>query len=116
MARAKNKVIAGDYEGKMVMSTFGIVSISTGFTKSIELTKDNVEEYEVLDEKSRKSAASAVGRAFVGGVILGPVGWLAGLSAKSKGIHVVAIEFKDGKKSLIEVDDKIYSALIKKLF
>jgi hypothetical protein len=116
VAKAKNKVVAGDYEGKMVMQNFGIVSISTSFTKSFELNKDNVEEYEVIDESSRKSATSAVGRAFVGGAILGPVGWLAGLSAKSKGTHVVAIEFKDGKKSLLEINDKIYSALMKKLF
>ena len=113
---AKNRVIAGDYEGKMVMSTLGIVSISTGFTKSIELNKDTVEEYEIIDESKRKSAVSAVGRAFVGGVILGPVGWLAGLSAKSKGTHVIAVQFKDGKKSLLQIDDKIYSSLIKKLF
>lgn len=113
---AKNKVIAGDYEGKIIMHTFGIVSVATSMFKSINLDKDTVEEYEVLDESSQKSAVSAVGRAFVGGVILGPVGWLAGLSAKSKGTHIVAIQFKDGKKSLIEIDDKIYSSLMKKMF
>lgn len=114
---AKNKVIAGDYEGKKIMSTFGIVQIPGGFTsKGIEINKDTVEEYEVITEESRKSATSAVGRAFVGGFVLGPVGWLAGLSAKSKGTHTVAIQFKDGKKSLIEIDDKIYKALMKKLF
>ncbi|MGE7837991.1 hypothetical protein [Viridibacillus arvi] len=113
---AKNKVIAGDYQGKNILHTFGIVSIATSLTKTIDLNKDLVEEYEVIDESSRKSATSAVGRAFVGGVILGPVGWLAGLSAKSKGVHVVAIQFKDGKKSLIEINDKIYSSLVKKLF
>ncbi|MGE8080527.1 hypothetical protein [Peribacillus loiseleuriae] len=113
---AKNKVIAGDYDGKLITQAFGIVTLSIGITKGILLDKTTVEEYEIIDEKSRKSATSAVGRAFVGGVILGPVGWLAGLSAKSKGTHTVAIQFKDGKKSLIEVNDKIYSALVKKLF
>jgi hypothetical protein len=39
------------------------------------------------------------------------MGRLAGLSAKSKGTHTIALVFKDGKKSLIEVDDKIHSAL-----
>lgn len=73
-------------------------------------------EYEVLDEKSRKSASSAVGRAAVGAFFLGPVGLAAGLSAKSKGIHTVAIQFTDGKKSLLEVDDKIYKAIISQLF
>lgn len=113
---AKNKVIAGDYEGKQLTHAFGSVSLTTGLFKTMLLDKTTVKEYEVLDEESRKSATSAVGRAFVGGVILGPVGWLAGLSAKSKGTHTVALEFNDGKKSLIEVDKKIYSALIKKLF
>lgn len=113
---AKNKVIAGDYEGKLITHAFGIVTLSTSVFKNFQLDKTTVEEYEVLDESSQKSAVSAVGRAFVGGVILGPVGWLAGLSAKSKGTHTIALQFTDGKKSLIEVDDKIYQTLLKKLF
>ncbi len=113
---AKNRVIAGDYVGKLITSALGFVILQTGIFKSFNLDKTTVKEYEIMDEKSQKSAASAVGRAFVGGVILGPVGLLAGLSAKSKGIHTLAIEFNDGKKSLIEVDDKIYSVLIKTLF
>ncbi|MFJ5771381.1 hypothetical protein [Psychrobacillus sp. NPDC093180] len=113
---AKNKVIAGDYEGKLITQALGQVSLSTSIFKSFLLDKTTVEEYEVLDATSQKSAVSAVGRAFVGGVILGPVGWLAGLSAKSKGTHTIALQFTDGKKSLIEVDDKIYQTLLKKLF
>lgn len=113
---AKNKVIAGDYNGKSIIQSLGTVALATGLFKSVILDKSTIKEYEVIDEESRKSATSAVGRAFVGGVILGPVGWLAGLSAKSKSTHVVAIEFMDGKKSLIEIDQKIYSALIKKMF
>ncbi|AWO73868.1 hypothetical protein C1N76_04305 [Geobacillus thermoleovorans] len=55
-------------------------------------------------------------RGLVGSFLLGPVGLLAGLSAKTKGVHVVAIKFKDGKKSLLEVNEKIYAALMKNLF
>jgi hypothetical protein len=113
---AKNKVIAGDYQGKQVTQFLGLVSIMTGFGKSEVLNKTTVEEYEIVDESTRKSASSAIGRGLAGSLILGPVGMLAGLSAKSKGTHVVAIQFKDGKKSLIEIDDKIYSALVKSLF
>ncbi|BAD74835.1 MULTISPECIES: hypothetical protein [Geobacillus] len=113
---AKNKVIAGEYEGKNVMLIHGAVCIMTGFTKKVELTKENVEEYELLDETNNKSAVSAVSRGLVGSFLLGPVGLLAGLSAKTKGVHVVAIKFKDGKKSLLEVNEKIYAALMKNLF
>lgn len=113
---AKNKVIAGDYQGCIVNQVLGNASIVTGLFKSVLINKDTVKEYEVIDEQSRKSAMSAVGRAFVGGAILGPVGWLAGLSAKSKSTHVIAIEFNDGKRSLLEVDDKIYNAIVKQCF
>lgn len=113
---AKNKVIAGDYKGKQLMQVMGTVSLSTGFIKSMLINKTTVEEYEVMDESHSKSAVSAVGRGLVGGFLLGPVGMLAGLSAKTKGVHVVAIQFKDGKKSLIEVDDKIYKAIMQSCF
>lgn len=113
---AKNKVIAGDYQGKVVMSTLGRVTITLGFLKTLVLDKNTVEEFEVMDETHSKSATSAVGRGLVGGFLLGPVGLLAGLSAKSKGVHIVAVQFKDGKKSLIEIDQKIHKALITSCF
>ena len=118
MAKAKNKVIAGDYEGKVVAGGgMSGVFISIGLLKSIDLNNKNVEAYEVITDEHRKSASSGVARGIVGGALLGPVGMLAGgLSAKSKGIYQVAIQFKDGKKSLLEVDDKLYKAIIKACF
>lgn len=120
MASTKNTVIAGDYEKKVVTLESTLTGkkavIVAGFMKKIVLDKNTVESYEVVDESSRKSAASAVGRAAIGGFILGPVGLAAALSAKSKGIHTVAIQFKDGKRSLLEVDDKIYKAIMTKVF
>lgn len=113
---AKNKVIAGDYNGKMVSQSLGDAFIIQGFGKNLYLDKYSVEEYEVVDETSRKSAGSAIARAGVGAFFLGPIGLAAGLSAKSKGVHTLAIQFKDGKKSLIEVDDKIYKAIVTKMF
>jgi len=117
MASAKNKVIAGDYNGKLVVAALGTnVSISNGF-KPTPVNKATVESYEVVTDEHRKSAASGVARGIVGGLLFGGVGILAGgLSAKDKGIYQVAIEFKDGKKSLLEIDDKVYKALIKSCF
>lgn len=112
---AKNKVIAGDFNGKKVNLMLGSLMITGGF-RSVIIDKNTVEEYEVVDEEKRKSAASAVGRGLVGSLIIGPAGLLAGLSAKVKGVHVVALQFKDDKKSLIEIDDKLYKVLMKKLF
>lgn len=117
MASAKNKVIAGDYLGKVVGQALGQPYISIGFTKSVYLNNTTIESYELITDEHRKSAKSGVARGLVGGALLGPVGMLAGgISAKTKGIYQLALQFKDGKRSLIEVDDKIYKALIKACF
>lgn len=118
MAKAKNKVIAGDYEGKKVDGGgLSPAFIMVGMFKSINLDNKNVESYELITDEHRKSAKSGVARGLVGGALLGPVGMLAGgISAKSKGIYQVAVQFKDGKRSLLEIDDKIYKALIKGCF
>jgi hypothetical protein len=117
MAKAKNKVIAGEYEGKVVGCGGGTPFIQIGLFKTLEITSKTVDSYELITDEHRKSASSGVARGLVGGALLGPVGLLAGgLSAKSKGIYQVAVQFKDGNKSLIEIDDKTYKALIKKVF
>jgi len=114
---AKNKVIAGDYVGNIVGQALGQPYISTGFAKSVQINRTTVESYELITDEHRKSAKSGVARGLVGGALLGPVGMLAGgMSAKSKGIYQVAIQFKDDKRSLIEVDDKIYKAIVKSCF
>lgn len=114
---AKNKVIAGDYLGKGIILGMGKPSLVVGFGKNYYLTKEVVESYELITDEHRKSASSGVARGLVGGALLGPVGLLAGgLSAKSKGIYQIAIQFKDGKKSLVEVNDKIYKAIVSSLF
>lgn len=123
MAKASNSVIAGDFSGKKLSSSFGSLSISLGFG-SVKIDKTTVESYELITDEHRKSAASGAARGIVGGVLLGPVGMLAGgLSAKTKGIYQVAIQFKDdpkavygGKRCLVEVDDSIYKLIVKNCF
>ena len=116
MASAKNKVIAGDYEGKSVGEQFGEIVIKdiTGILKPIN--DATVENYELITDEVRKSGTSAILRGSLGAVVLGSVGILAGLSAKNKGIYQVAVQFKDEKKSLLELDDKLYKLLVKKCF
>lgn len=120
-----SKVVGGDYEGKLlVVAINGAVRMSLGLVKYFDLNKDTVDHYEVIDETSlttgKKSAVSAVGRAFVGGALLGPAGLLAGVTAKTKYKTqrdvLVAVQFKDGKQSLIQFDDKTYKQFVKKVF
>ena len=115
---AKNRVISGDYLGKQVLG--GGVSqagISIGFMKQIYLNKSTVENYEVVTDEKQKSMISGVARGVVGGALLGGVGAIVGAtSAKNKGIYTISVQFKDGKRSLIEVDDKIYKAIVQNCF
>lgn len=124
MANAKNRVTAGDYLGGKVSVSFGTPCISCGFT-NVMVNKTTVASYELVTDQHRKSATSGAARGIVGGtlgtLVAGPVGLIAGgvagsLSAKNKGIYQVSVQFKDGKRSLLEVDDKIYNAIVKKCF
>ena len=81
-----------------------------------DINKDTVECYEVITDEQRKSAASGIMRGAVGAALLGPVGLLAAISAKNKGTYNIAIKFRNGKNSLVEFDDKMYKALMKKMF
>ncbi|MOA54896.1 hypothetical protein D3C78_1785910 [compost metagenome] len=87
-----------------------------GVFNKIELNKQSIDSYELVDEEHQTSAASAVGRGLVGGALLGPVGLLAGLSAKKKGTYRIVLNWKDGKRSLVEANDKVYKALMRILF
>lgn len=97
---AKNQVISGDYKGKSVKVSFGNVKISGLFT-DVKLDHETVEEWQVLDEKHKRELGQMI---------------MLGLLAKKKGVYHMSIQFKDGKRSLLEIDDKIYNALMKKIF
>lgn len=118
MASARNKVIKGDYTSWDVFKGLNepYFHLTFGGQADIILNKVTVESYQVITEEQRKSGTSAVLRAGAGAVLLGGVGLLAGLSAKNKGIYIVAIQFKNGKQSLIEIDEKIYKQLVQAMF
>ena len=111
--KAKNKVMNGEYNGKIVGCVPTHAFIILGFTKSIRLTKENVESYELLN--SEQSNGSSAMKTMVSGAIFGVAGALAA-SSKQTGIYQVVINFKDGKRSLLEIDEKVYKALVTGMF
>lgn len=120
MASTKNTVIAGDYQKSKIYyrTTWSgkKLVIQAGIFKVVPLDKKTVESYEVIEEESRISGASAIGRAAVGSFFLGNAGLAAGLTAKKRKTRLVAVQFKDGRKSLLEVNDKFYRVLMTTLF
>lgn len=114
MASAKNKVIAGDYMGESVYAWWPAgKDLHIG---NMPVEKYNIEAYELVTEDKVKSGTSAILRGSLGAAVLGPIGILAGLSAKNKGVYTVAILWKDGKRSLIEIEDRLYKLLVKAMF
>lgn len=116
MARARNKVIAGDYKGKLVGGSFGEAFISLTMAKFLYLNKETVDSLTPLDDDNQISVASAAMRGLVGELVLGPIGLVAAATAKRNRIHIVGIEFKDGKRSVVEIDDKRYRNLVQACF
>ena len=100
----------------LAICTVGISLFFTSRNRKIQINKNTVDSYELIGEESQTSATSAVARGAVGAALLGPVGLAAALSAKKKGLHTVALQFKDGKRSLLEIDSNIYKSLVQILF
>lgn len=67
----------------------------------------------IIGSDSHKKATSAVGRAFVGSLLLGPIGLLAGTTAKNKSTTTFQVIYNNGKKEIITV--KTVSWFYKKL-
>ena len=114
---ATNYVVSGAYRNKIILVRYNIASIMINTSKYIELAKWSVERYSILNDDTRKSMSSAMTRGIVGGLLFGNAGAMAGgLSAKNKTVYPIAVEFKDGNKSVIKIDDKVYTAFMNRMF
>jgi len=114
---AKNKVVAGDYNGKRILVTLGTPAIQLSVISKLSLDRATIDSYEVVSTDQRKSAISGIVRGLIGNALLGQAGMVGGtLSAKNNKSFLLAVEFRDGKRSLLEINDKIYQSIIKSTF
>lgn len=113
MAKAKNEFLQGKYKGKIFVKRMdGKLSILDGW-KQIMLDETNISNIEIMNQEQSKDTGSTVARGLVGGVLLGPVGLLAGaMLGKNSSINMITITFTDGQKSLVEVDKDILDRLM----
>lgn len=92
-----NNVIAGDYKGKGVLCPLlGNPKITLSMLKTLEISRETVESYEVQNEVSQM--------------------WKNANRFFAKDKYRIAINFKDGKRSLLEVDERIFRIITKELF
>ena len=113
MAKARNQFMEGKYKGKVFVKRLdGKLGVLQGF-KQIILDETNISKIEVLNQEQSKDTGSSVARGLVGGVLLGPLGLIAGaLTGKTGNITMVTITYTDGEKSLVEVDKDVFDRLM----
>lgn len=82
-----------------------------------EYPADEVVSIEIVTEQNCTSILKKVGWGLVGSAVLGPVGLLAGvLGGGNRNEKVVAIEFADGKRALLQCDAKSYDNMMRLSF
>lgn len=81
------------------------------FREKIKMSE--IETVEVATEESVKKLGGTIGWGAAGGIILGPVGLLAGLILGGKKTEVTFIcKFKDGRKFLGTASAKVYKTIL----
>ena len=108
------KILGGDFP-----SFAGFVSIrgqdllKWGFgDKKYELN-GNIESVEVITEENKKKFAGSAGWGLAGGLLLGPLGLLAGaLAGGNKKEIAFAVYLKDGRKFMAKADPKTYQKIM----
>lgn len=109
-----NVVISGDYAGKSIdfYKSGKKLGIYIGYGKYVPLDKIAVQRYNLMGRNTRDSFN--LGKAALGEAVLGFGGGIMGFD--SKDVYRVAIYFRDGRKSLLEIDEKRYDFLTAILF
>lgn len=73
-----------------------------------------VTNYTVIDETNKDQYS--VWKGALGVALLGGFGAVAGIGGKKKKEYLIAIEWKDGEKSLICLDEDAYKVFVKSMF
>mgnify|MGYP006939934799 CR=1 FL=1 len=73
-----------------------------------------ISSYQVIDETNKDQYSFWKGA--LGVALLGGLGAVAGIGGKKKKEYLIAIEWKDGEKSLICIDDEYYKVFVKSMF
>lgn len=112
MPKARNKVIEGAYNGRLVSSIGSRAYISLGLMKPLYIDATTVKRWELIDESSDLSVASAATRGFIGEVLLGPIGLAAAATARRDERYILGMVFRNEKRCVIEVDGDLYRLIV----
>lgn len=103
-----NYVMEGKYKDKKIRGNH--IDIMPPYP----LSKYSISSYTVIDETNKDQYS--VWKGALGVALLGGFGAVAGIGGKKKKEYLIAIEWKDGEKSLICLDDEAYKTFVRSMF
>jgi hypothetical protein len=106
----KNYVVEGKYKNRKIDGG-SILNIDVELQP---LSKRYISSYTVIDESNKDQYSFWKGA--LGVALFGGLGAIAGVNGKKKKEYLIAIEWKDGEKSLISLDDEYYKVFVKSNF
>ena len=110
-----NTVIRGDYKNCIIKHSKDILRLESE-NLNLNISKDVVDNYKLIHTNYKRNIMDLIARLVIGVYLIGPLGILAIFTSNMYiCYHIVSLEFKDGKKSLIKINNKLYDKLINTL-
>lgn len=106
----KNYVVEGKYKNRKILG-------GSSLDIDVELQPLNkyyISSYTVIDGSNKDQYSFWKGA--LGVALFGGLGAIAGVNGKKKKEYLIAVEWKDGEKSLISLDDEYYKVFVKSNF
>lgn len=104
-----NHILEGKYENATIKD-YGDIAYVNGDP----LSKYTVDSYQVIDETNKDQYS--IWKGALGVALLGGIGAVAGIGGKNKKEYLVALNWKDGEKSLMYIDEDCYKAFVRGMF
>lgn len=118
MPKARNMIIDGYKKGmQLYKDQYCLYYIFNGKNP---MTKDNIENYQILTEESNRDAVSTVGKGLIGTALFGHAGISASLTGKENKIYTIRIDWdqdcgeKNREPSILELDSDFYKTFMLK--
>lgn len=112
MIRSQNVVIAGAYRGKQIARYTREPYIILGRNSTLQLDQSTVKSVKELGKDSCINVPDTAVRGYMGELVFGPTGLAAAMTARRDQVYKLEILFKDGKQSVIEVDESLYKYIM----
>ena len=115
----KNIVIKGDYKNYYLSMHKDIDKlILEGINDNIEISKNIICDYNIKYIDFKRNIIDIVVRIIIRVFLIGPMGVLSGFIANKNFIsyRLISIEFKNGNKSLIKIDNRTFKYFVQKVY